>query len=94
MCQYVSGLLSELDLFVLSLALPSAVSALKYTNFNGIVHGSSSFLMLCLGIVSDETIDRYFEEPAAFSSSHRFSFSSGFVGSYLPSVRPVDQEVG
>ena len=40
------------------LHVSSAVSALEHKNFNGIVHGSSSFLMLCLGMVSDETIDR------------------------------------
>jgi len=69
-----SRMLSELALFVLALALcivmfATAVSALKHddANFNGIVEGSLSFLMLCLGMASDETIDRIFEEPVVFA---------------------------
>ena len=74
------GTLLPCLLLVLALALhifmlSSTVSALKlkHTSFNVTVHGSSFFLMLCLGIMSDETIDRYFEEPQ-FSHASAFSF--------------------
>ena len=67
-------MLSELALCVLVLALcivmfASAVSALKHddANFLGIVQGSLSFLMLCLGMVSGETVDQIFEEPLIFA---------------------------
>ena len=71
--QYVQ-IVILLELFVFAFAscidvFGSAVSALKHvdTSFNGTVHGSSSFLMLCLGVASDKTIDQNLEQTVIFA---------------------------
>ena len=86
-------LLFELNLFVLAFPLcifmfPISVRALKRddNNYNGIVHGSFSFLMPCLGMVSDETIDQNLDQPVEFSIYFQSSFVSYCeVHSRLPS---------
>uniref|UniRef100_A0A7S1AZ59 Globin domain-containing protein n=1 Tax=Noctiluca scintillans TaxID=2966 RepID=A0A7S1AZ59_NOCSC len=69
-----SRMLSEFALFLLALAVSivmfaSAVSTLKHddANFSGIVDASLSFLMVCLGMASDATIDEIFNQPVIFA---------------------------